>query len=175
MVVGSLFATGCSNEPKSANEKNMTLQITSIAFSEGQTIPQKYSCAGSDISPPLAWTQPPPGTKSIALVCEDPDAPGGTFTHWVMYNMPSTEVVLSENMARTEILDDGRRQGKNSFGKIGYSGPCPPPGKPHRYFFEVYALDTPLNLPPGTMKKNLVEAMNNHVLAKGQLTGTFGR
>src|SRR5260221_9747546 len=122
-MLGGLLA-GCSDEPKSANEKNMTLQITSTVFSEVQTIPQKYTCSGSDISPPLAWTQPPPGTKSIALICEDPDAPGGTFTHWVMYNMPSTDVVLSENIAGTEILDDGRKQGKNSFGKIGYSGPC---------------------------------------------------
>jgi Raf kinase inhibitor-like YbhB/YbcL family protein len=170
-MLGGLLA-GCSNEPKSANEKNMILQITSIAFSESQTIPQKYTCSGSDISPPLSWTQPPPGTKSIALICDDPDAPGGTWVHWVVYNLPPDTVALGENV---ETLPNGAKQGINDFKKSGYNGPCPPPGNPHRYFFKIYALDTQLNLPSGAMKKDLVAAMNNHVLAEGQLMGTFGR
>lgn len=171
LALGSLFFAGCSDEPKSANEKNMKLQVTSTAFSEGQAIPQKYTCSGDDISPPLAWTQPPAGAKSIALMVEDVDAPGGTFTHWVLFNLPPDMVALGENIAKTETLSSGARQGANDFKKTGYSGPCPPPGKPHRYYFKIYALDTQLDLPPNTTGKNLAAAMNDHVIAEGQLMG----
>ena len=174
-VLGGLLFAGCSDEPKSANEKNTKLQVTSTAFSEGQTIPQKYTCSGDDISPPLAWTQPPSGSKSIALVVEDVDAPGGTFTHWALFNLSPDMVALGENISKTETLQSGAKQGANDFKKTGYSGPCPPPGKPHRYYFKIYALDTPLNLPPNATGKDLIAAMNDHVIAEGQLMGLFGR
>jgi Raf kinase inhibitor-like YbhB/YbcL family protein len=178
IICGCLFLvapSGCSGEPKSAPGGEIKLQVSSPAFSEGQPIPQKYTCDGNNISPPLAWTQPPADTKSMALIVEDVDAPGGVFTHWILYNLPAKEIALAENIARTATLNDGGKQGKNSFGKIGYSGPCPPPGKPHRYYFKIYALDVALKLLPAVSREDLLAAMNNHVVAEGQLMGTYGR
>lgn len=175
-MLNGLCISGCSNEPNSSTDNgNVKLQVGSDAFSNGQTIPEKYTCSGEDVSPPLTWSPPPAGTKSIAVIVEDVDAPGGTFTHWLLYNLPRIETVLAENIAKVEILDDGRKQGVNDFGKIGYSGPCPPPGKLHRYYFKIFALDTPLNLPPGATAKDLLAAINHHVLGEGELMGTFGR
>lgn len=179
LFAGALFCgllpSGCSGEPQSSTGKTMTIPITSTAFSEGKTIPKKYTCSGENVSPPLAWTTPPAGTKSMALICDDPDAPVGTWVHWVIYDLPPDTVTLGENASKSGALPDGAKQGVNDFKKSGYGGPCPPPGKPHRYFFKLYALDAVLNLPAGATKSDLLKAMNGHVLAGGQLMGIFGR
>lgn len=169
----AFVTAGCSQEPELGKENLMTLQITSAAFAGGQPIPQKYTGQGSDLSPPLQWTGVPPQTKSLALICEDPDAPMGTFTHWVLYNLPATATGLPENVAKTASLPDGSQQGENSFRNTGYNGPAPPPGKAHRYFFKLYALDTVLTLDAGAGKGDLLNAMNGHILAWGQLMGTY--
>lgn len=153
----------------------MNMQITSTAFAEGQPIPDQYSCAGPDVSPPLTWSNAPAGTKSFALITDDPDAPMGTWVHWVIYNLPPTTTALAENTPRSPELPNGAKQGVNDFGRTGYGGPCPPRGKPHHYHFKIYALDTPLDLKSGATKKELLKAMNGHVLAEGQLVGTFQR
>ena len=153
----------------------MNLQITSTAFAEGQPIPDQFTCAGQDVSPPLQWTGAPAGTKSFAFIADDPDAPMGTWVHWVIYNLPPTMTSLAENTPPSPELPDGSKQGVNDFGNIGYGGPCPPPGKPHRYFHKIYALDTALNLRSGATKKELLRAMSGHVLGEGQLMGTYQR
>ncbi len=151
------------------------ISITSEAFGEGETIPAEYTCDNRDISPPLTWSGIPAGTKSIALIMDDPDAPRGTFVHWVLYGIPPEAQGLPEAVPKNKTLNDGSRQGTTGFGKIGYGGPCPPPGKPHRYYFKVYALDTKLDLPPGVSKADLESAMKGHILAKGELMGRYGR
>ena len=153
----------------------MNIQITSTAFSEGQPIPQKYTCQGSDFSPPLQWTNTPPNTKSLALIADDPDAPAGTWVHWVLYDLPATATELAENTPKSAQLPGGAKQGLNSWPSLGYNGPCPPSGKPHRYFFKLYAFDAMLDLKPGLTKKDLLKAMEGHVLAEGQLMGTYQR
>src|SRR5258708_29814808 len=122
----------------------MSLHVTTSAFPSEGTIPKKFTCDGPDLSPPLAWLGAPPGTQSFALILDDPDAPVGTWVHWVLYDLPADTGELPEGVARQEQLASGARQGRNDFGKIGYSGPCPPPGKPHRYLFKLYALDAKL-------------------------------
>ena len=149
------------------------MRLSSEAFANGQPIPDKYTCHGQDVSPPLQWSGAPSQTKSIALTCEDPDAPSGTFTHWVIFNVPATATGLAENVAKTGTLPDGSKQGKNSFGNIGYNGPCPPAGQAHHYIFKVYALDTTVSLDTGTQKEDLLNAINGHILAQGQWTGTY--
>jgi len=151
------------------------LTVTSAAFESGQPIPVKYSCQGEDVSPPLKWEGAPAKTKSFALICDDPDAPGGTWVHWVMLNQPSDTPWLPENRPKSETLPNGAVQGRNNFQKIGYGGPCPPAGKAHRYFFKVYALDAVLALKGKAGKEELVAAMRGHILAQGQLMGTFKR
>jgi Raf kinase inhibitor-like YbhB/YbcL family protein len=153
----------------------MSIELTSPAFQPGTTIPKPYTGDGADRSPPLRWSEPPTGTKSLALICDDPDAPRGTWVHWVLFNLPATARELEEGVPAKDILDNGAKQGKNDFGKISYGGPAPPRGKPHRYFFKLYALDTPLNLPAGATKAQLEKAMQGHMLAEGQLMGTYGR
>ena len=153
----------------------MKFSLTSTAFNEGQSIPAKYTGDGVDTSPPLAWTDPPSGTVSLALICEDPDAPVGTWTHWVLFNMPANLRKLDEGVSKEETLADGSRQGKNDFKKIGYGGPAPPKGKPHRYYFKLYALDAKLDLPAGSSRKQLIAAMQGHILGEGQLMGTYQR
>jgi Raf kinase inhibitor-like YbhB/YbcL family protein len=174
-LLAGLWLSSCSNqaEPDSANTP--TMQLTSPAFANGQPIPDKYTGQADDISPRLEWSGAPLNTKSFALICEDPDAPMGTFTHWLIYNLPGTATVLSQNIAKTGTLPDGSRQGRNSFGNIGYNGPAPPPGSTHRYFFRLYALDNLLNLDGGADKATLLKAMTGHVLAKGELMGTYQR
>jgi hypothetical protein len=137
-------------------------------------IPSKYTCDGADISPPLAWSGLPEGTKSIAIINDDPDAPMGTWVHWVIYNIPPTAQGLAEDIKRVEKLPDGTLQGKNSWGRIGYGGPCPPGGT-HRYFFKIYALDKMLNLKPGATKEELLTAMKGHILAQAQFYGKYSR
>jgi hypothetical protein len=151
----------------------MTLSITSTAFAHGQPIPPAYTCDGKGISPPLAWSGAPAGTESLALIMDDPDAPAGTFVHWVIYNIPSSAAGLPEAVSRDARLADGSLQGPGSAGRAGYTGPCPPSGT-HRYFFKLYALDTVLNI-SGAGKDQLLEAMQGHVLAQGELMGTFSR
>jgi Raf kinase inhibitor-like YbhB/YbcL family protein len=152
-----------------------TLTVSSKAFASGQGIPAKYSCQGEDVSPPIKWQGEPAETKSFALICDDPDAPAGTWVHWVIYNLPSGVSYMPENMPKTETLPGGSAQGRNSFRNIGYGGPCPPAGKAHRYFFKLYALDATLTFESTPDKESLLTAMRGHILAQGQLMGTFQR
>jgi len=153
----------------------MALSISSPVFQEGEGIPAKYSCEGQDISPPLAWGEPPAGTNSFALIVDDPDAPGRVFTHWVLFNLPADSRELPEAVPTQPQLSSGALQGKNDFGKTGYGGPCPPPGRPHRYQFTLYVLAQLLDLKPGASKQQVLEAMQGHILDQGQLTGTYQR
>ena len=153
----------------------MTLQLKSADFASGDKIPKQYTCEGSDISPALTWNDPPSGTKSFALVVDDPDAPVGNWVHWVAYNLPANLRALPQNFPKSEQSSDGTRQGLNDFKKIGYNGPCPPAGKPHRYFFKLYALDTKLNLDSRASKKDLEAAMQGHILAQGEYMGRYAR
>ncbi|MGA9779047.1 MAG: YbhB/YbcL family Raf kinase inhibitor-like protein [Limisphaerales bacterium] len=170
-----LVAASCAEDVKIAKEPAMSIQITSTAFAEGQPIPDKYTCAGLNVSPPLQWANAPAGIKSFALIADDPDAPMGTWIHWVIYNLPPATTALAENTPPSSELPGGTKQGINDFGQTGYGGPCPPPGRPHRYFFKIYALDLPLNLKSGATRKELLKAMDGHVLAQGQLVGTYQR
>ena len=153
----------------------MALPVLSPVFQEGDTIPTKYSCQGQDISPPLVWREPPAGTQTFALILDDLDAPAGVFTHWILFNIPSNSRELPEAIPTQAQLASGALQGKNHFGKIGYGGPCPPPGRTHQYQFTLYALDSLLNLKAGGSKKAVLDAMQGHVLAQGQLSGTYRR
>jgi Raf kinase inhibitor-like YbhB/YbcL family protein len=154
-------------------EALMTLSITSSAFAQGEKIPAVYSCDGKGISPPLAWTGAPAGTKSFGLIMDDPDAPMGTFVHWVIYNLPGSTSGLPEAVAKDAALADGTRQGPNSMRRPGYIPPCPPGGT-HRYYFKLYALDTVLDL-ESAAKDELLKAMQGHILAEGELMCTFSR
>ena len=153
----------------------MSLQISSPVFSTGEMIPKKFTCDGPDVSPKLTWNDPPSGTQSWALIMDDPDAPVGTWVHWVLFDLPRETRELAEGVAKQEQLSSGARQGRNDFGKIGYGGPCPPAGKPHRYFFKLYALDTTLNLKSSATKADVEKAMRGHILAQGELLGRYGR
>ena len=151
------------------------MQLTSTAFSDGEAIPAKYTGQGKDLSPPLQWSGVPAGAKSLALIADDPDAPVGTWVHWVLYSLPPTVAELSEDVPKTPTLRTGARQGRNDFGRLGYGGPMPPPGNPHRYFFKLYALDKTVDLKPGATKKDLERAIASHILAEAQLVGTYQR
>ncbi len=152
----------------------MDIKVTSMAFQEGGTIPQKYTCDGEDISPPLAWSSAPEGTKSFALISDDPDAPMGTWVHWVIYNIPANITELHEHIPPEALLENGTKQGTNDFRRIGYGGPCPPGGT-HRYFFKLYALDTEIDIVVGASKPELLRGMEGHILAEGQLMGRYTR
>ena len=152
----------------------MTLEITSSAFSEGEMIPTRYTCDGPDVSPDLAWTGVPETTQSLALICDDPDAPMGTWVHWVLFNIPPGDRGLPGEISPDAALENGARHGTNDFGRLGYGGPCPPGGT-HRYFFKLYALDTELDLASGITKAQLIEAMEGHILAEAQLMGKYSR
>ncbi|HVO42328.1 MAG TPA: YbhB/YbcL family Raf kinase inhibitor-like protein [Aggregatilineales bacterium] len=152
-----------------------TLSLTSSSFAEGQPIPRRFTCDAENVSPSLAWDGVPPNTRSLALIADDPDAPAGTWVHWVIYNIPPTLTGLAEGVPATDSVLAGTAQGTNDFRRIGYGGPCPPAGKPHRYFFKLYALDTTLALKPGATKSELTRAFEGHILAQGQLIGTYKR
>jgi Raf kinase inhibitor-like YbhB/YbcL family protein len=169
-----LFFYDLNYQNCSATEGGRKMQITSPAFMEGGLIPSKYSCDGQDISPALEWKDIPVATKSFALISDDPDAPVGTWVHWVVYNIPSNISSLSENVKPEKDFKNGMRQGNNSWPKIGYGGPCPPSGT-HRYFFRLYALDTMLDLKSGATKAQLLQAMKGHILAEAQLMGKYKR
>ena len=155
----------------------MALILSTTAFPAGGSIPSKYTCDGADVSPALAWAGTPAGTASYALIADDPDAPAGTWVHWVLFNLPGTSAALPEGVATTDQLAEfgGALQGKNDFKRIGYGGPCPPPGRPHRYFFKLYALDVVLPLKAGATKQDVERAMRGHVLAESSLMGTYAR
>ncbi len=152
----------------------MEIKITSSAFEQGNLIPAKYTCDGADVSPPLRWEGIPEGTKSIALINDDPDAPMGTWVHWVLFNLPADIKELAENIPPEETLLNEAKQGISDFGRIGYGGPCPPSGT-HRYFFKIYALDTELSLESGANKHQLLKAMEGHILGQGELIGKYKR
>jgi Raf kinase inhibitor-like YbhB/YbcL family protein len=151
------------------------MKIKSSAFTDQQPIPVKYTGDGQNVSPPISWEDVPQGTKSLALIVDDPDAPGGTFTHWLVHNIPPDKKGLPEGIATSPELKGGILQGNTSYGRTGYRGPHPPPGRPHRYYFSLYALDQVLNLKAGTSKQQLEEAMQGHIMALTQLLGTYGR
>lgn len=158
-----------------AGGEAMAFEITSDAFQEQGNIPKKFTCDGADLSPALKWTEPPGGSQGFALISDDPDAPMGTWVHWVIYDIPGNARGLAEGIPKQETLPDGTKQGITDFGRVGYGGPCPPPGKPHRYFFKLYALDTKLNLPPRKKKDDLLKAIKGHVLAEAELIGLYKR
>lgn len=153
-------------------EDTMPIELTSSAFTQGQLIPDQYSCKGANISPALSWGEPPAGTQSIALIMDDPDAPGGTWVHWIVFNIPASARGLPEAFPSDATLPDGSMSGNSSFGGPGYGGPCPPSGT-HRYFFKLYALDEMLAISAGAGKGELEKAMVGHILAHGELMGTF--
>ena len=153
----------------------MSFTIRSSVFEPGGSIARVYTCDDRDISPSLSWENPPEGTLSFALICDDPDAPMGTWVHWVLYNIPASARGLPENVPPVQRLEDGSLQGKNDFGRIGYGGPCPPRGKPHRYFFKLYALDEELSLSAGLTKKALLKAIQGHILGQAEVFGKYGR
>ncbi len=155
-------------------EAAMALTLSSPAFQDGQPIPAVYTCEGRDLSPPLAWTDPPERTKSFVLISDDPDAPRGTWVHWVLYNLPPGTRALPEGMPTDAKVPTGGLHGTTDFGRTGYGGPCPPSGT-HRYYFTLYALDTVLTLAPGATKAQVEAAMRGHVLADAQVMGTYQR
>lgn len=151
------------------------MQLTSTAFSEGSPIPSRHTCDGKDLSPALKWSGAPAGTRSLALIVDDPDAPGKIWVHWVVFDLPAGTSELPEDRPKTQYLPGGAKQGLNDFRRLGYGGPCPPPGKPHRYFFKLFALDKELELKPGATRDQVEAAMEGHVLAQTQLMGTYQR
>jgi Raf kinase inhibitor-like YbhB/YbcL family protein len=172
LAMGSLVA---QVSPAVALRGAMEFSISSSDFQNGGEIPKRFTCDGADNSPELSWNEPPQNTRSLALIADDPDAPGGTFTHWVLFNLTAETRNLPANMSKVDKLPDGSAQGRNGFRKIGYGGPCPPPGKPHRYFFKLYALDSTLPLQPGASVEDVKKGMQGHVLATAELMGRYGR
>lgn len=169
-----LSCAGSGDEPPLAEVEEEAgpearLEVTSSAFSQGEAIPQKYTCDGEDVSPPLAWSGAPDSVASYALIMDDPDAPAGTWVHWVLFDIPAQTTQLAENTPATVGI-----QGNSSWDRTGYGGPCPPGGE-HRYFFKLYALDTMLGLEAGATKEEVLEAMSGHVVAQGALMGTYSR
>ena len=153
----------------------MALSLSSSAFAAGAEIPEQYTCEGADASPALSWRGAPAGTKAFALIADDPDAPVGTWVHWVLYDVPADTTELAKGVPTDATLRTGAKQGVNDFRKTGYGGPCPPPGKPHRYVFTLYALDAPTGLKPGARKADVLRAIQGHVLAQTELIGTYKR
>lgn len=185
LTCGALLLTmavnGCDSQAPSVETADVQetsradFQLTSPAFSDGQPIPAAYTADGADVSPPLRWTGVPEGAASLALVVDDPDAPSGTWTHWLVYDLAPATAMLPEAVPTSGSLSDGARQGVNDFHRNGYGGPSPPPGRPHHYQFTLYALDSMLGLPEGTERETLFKAMERHVLARAVLTGTYAR
>jgi len=172
----ALIAGLClASSSPAAQVVKMSFEISSSSFPADGFIPKKYTCEAADVSPELSWSGAPQGTKSFALIADDPDAPAGTWTHWVLYDLPPNLTNLAENTPKVDELPDGAQQGRNSFKKIGYNGPCPPPGKAHRYFFKLYALDQKLEIKPGASKSELDNAMQGHILAQTQVVGKYQR
>lgn len=174
VMAGALIATMAADAPAARTRRKKVLTVTSPAFKEGGMIPAAYTADGADVSPPLQFDGVPTNAKSIALICDDPDAPRGTWVHWVLFNWPTDQKSIPENVPRQQTLTNGAKQGTNDFGNTGYGGPAPPSGT-HRYFFKVYALDKALDLKPGARKADLLAAINGHILAQGQIMGRYSR
>jgi hypothetical protein len=172
LTVTLIFLAGGVMAAKDSSGK---LKLTTTAFRPGEAIPTEFTCSGANISPALSWNQPPPRTQSFVLIVDDPDAPAGTWVHWVVYNLPASARQLPEHVPPGGAIEGGGEQGVNDFPMRGYGGPCPPPGKPHRYFFRLYALDIILDLRAPAHRKDVDSAMKGHVLAQAELMGTFGR
>lgn len=151
------------------------MRLASPSFQDGRPIPAKFTCAGADVSPALVFSDVPAEAESLALICDDPDAPMGAWVHWVLFNLPARTRELPEGLPKTQFVLKSAAQGSNDFGRLGYGGPCPPPGAPHRYFFRLYALKTPVALKPGASRADLVAAMSGLVLAEAATMGTFKR
>ena len=151
------------------------MKLTSAVFSEGASIPGKYACDGEDRSPPLKWDGAPKETRSFAIICDDPDAPSGTWVHWVVYDLTPATTELAEAIPPLNSVPGGGTQGNNDFGRVGYGGPCPPQGKAHHYYFKLYALDRELGLGAGVTKQVVIDAMKNHILSEAQLVGIYQR
>jgi Raf kinase inhibitor-like YbhB/YbcL family protein len=162
------------NQNVNVGGNKVRLKVTSAAFAEGAAIPSQYTCDGRNVSPPLTWEGVPASAKTLALIADDPDAQRGVWTHWVVFNLPASERGLTEAVPATETLANGAKQGKNDFGNAGYGGPCPPSGT-HRYYFKLYALDGALSLPSDATKDQLLKAMEDHIVAEGQLMGRYQR
>jgi hypothetical protein len=176
LLLWILLVSACTSNAAPTSEVDMALELKSDAFVNGQSIPAKYSCTGKNISPALTWSEPPAGTQSFALIVDDPDAPMGTWVHWVLYNIKPDRRSLQEDLPVTgkNIDPNAVFVGKNSSGKIGYDGPCPPSGT-HRYYFRLYALDTTIGLLPGATRDKILKEMEGHILAQGELMGTFSK
>jgi Raf kinase inhibitor-like YbhB/YbcL family protein len=192
VCLGLAFSAGCSASPAASQALDativsqaadptqtgghmMAIQVTSSAFTNGSPIPIKFTCDAQNVSPQLSWTGLPAGTKSLALITHDPDAPMGDFLHWVIFDIPATLGGLPEGVPTLPTVQGVGVQGANGAHKIGYMGPCPPKGKPHHYMFELYALDGMLGLKPGSTRADLENAMQGHILAQGLLMGTYSR
>jgi hypothetical protein len=173
-LLAGIIVVGLGFSPLESGGTAMAITLTSSAFTEGALIPKQHTCDAEDISPDLTWSGVPPGAKSLALICDDPDAPVGTWVHWVLFNIPADVSALAAGIPADAALKNGARHGKNDFRKLGYGGPCPPGGT-HRYYFKLYALDTPLTLESGSTKAQLLAAMKGHILAEGQLMGKYRR
>ena len=178
LIAGLAACTGTtlsapSPTPEEPQEvAKVAFTLTSSAFAEGEPIPVRYTCQGEDVSPPLAWQNAPAATQSFALIVDDPDAPGRTWVHWIVYNLPAETHALPEGVTADTALPGNATQGRNSWGRNDYGGPCPPSGT-HRYFFKLYALDGTLDLPAGASKEDVLRAMEGHILAEAQLMGTY--
>jgi len=174
-----LVFTGCGTKEEAVTVTEeagaQAMEIKSTAFGDGEDIPSEHTCDGEDTSPELSWSGAPEGTRSFALIMDDPDAPGGIFTHWVIFNIPGGSVELAEGVPTSAELPTGARQGRNGFGRTGYDGPCPPRGISHHYQFVIYALDKVLDLAGGASKGQVVDAMEGHILGEGELVGIYGR
>ena len=171
----STIISGAFHASLSSGENNVALTISSKSFANGGSIPKKFTCDGQDVSPELSWNEGPAGTNSFALLADDPDAPVGNWNHWTLWNAPPESRGLPEGTSKTAQLADGTHQGINDFPTIGYNGPCPPPGKPHRYYFKLFALDAKLTLKEKSGKRELEAAMKGHILAQGEWMGRCGR
>ncbi len=173
-ATGWLMVAGCRGSYAAVKGVGAAaFELKTTAFKYGGEIPKKYTCDGPDISPPLTWGDLPGKIQSFALIADDPDAPMGTWVHWVAYDLPATTRHLPEGISPEGEITGGGRQGTNDFGKVGYGGPCPPPGKPHRYFFKLYGLDTKLGLKVGATKSEVEKVMKGHILVRAELMGRY--
>lgn len=175
LLVALSACQGSRQEQPAQEDVEMKLEVESSAFAAGETIPVRYTCDGDDISPPLSWSEPPPGAESLVLIVDDPDAPAGTWTHWVLFNVPATARSLAEGVPPDATVEGVGVHGNSSWRRPGYGGPCPPRGAAHRYLFKLYALDTALDLRPGASQVDVEQALEGHILAQGQLMGKYGR
>jgi Raf kinase inhibitor-like YbhB/YbcL family protein len=160
---------------RAQNAPSSKIELKTRSFTAGGFMGKQFTCDGADVSPALAWTDPPSGTQSFAIIEDDPDAPSGTFVHWLIYELPAAYRKLPEAISGNDQMPDGARQGTNDFSRTGYTGPCPPPGRPHRYFIRFYALDSKLNLRPAATRRELDAAMKGHILAQATLMGRYQR